>query len=66
MTLGVSTMSRERIDPESRVDLDAYLKAVPGGFGSIADIVDRRIAIERRLDELTADLPFMEVARAAA
>lgn len=50
-------MSRERIDPESRAGLDEYLEAVPGGFSSIPNIVERRIAIKRRLEELTADLP---------
>ena len=30
------------IDPESKIGLDALLTAVPGGFNSIRDVVERR------------------------
>ena len=32
----------EKIDKESKVALDALLNAVPGGFNSIKDVVERR------------------------
>ena len=32
----------DRIDPESKLGLDALLKVIPGGFKSIPDIVKRR------------------------
>ncbi len=50
-------MSRERIDPESRAFLDALLKRVPGGFGAIPDINERRAALKRLFEEITAGLP---------
>jgi acetyl esterase/lipase len=33
----------DRIDPESKLGLDALLKAIPGGFKSIPNIVKRRV-----------------------
>lgn len=36
---------RDLIDPDSRVPLDGLLAAVPGGFNTIPDIVQRRAAI---------------------
>ena len=50
-------MSRERIDPESLLGLDALLEIAPGGFNAIADITERRAALERVLGEMTAELP---------
>lgn len=50
-------MSRERIDPESLLGLDALLEIAPGGISAIADITERRAALERVLDETTAELP---------
>ncbi len=44
----------DRIDPESRVPLEALLEAIPGGFNSIPDIEQRRATI-------TALLAAMEV-----
>ena len=50
-------MSRDRIDPESREVLDAFLEAVPGGFNAIPDIVDRRAAVDQMLEAMQVDLP---------
>ena len=36
-----------RIDPESKLGLDALLKALPGGFNSIPDIVKRRAVMDQ-------------------
>lgn len=38
------TSQHDRIDPASRSALEAFLAAVPGGFGAIPDIVARRAA----------------------
>ncbi|MEV8510287.1 alpha/beta hydrolase [Actinoplanes sp. NPDC051475] len=40
---------RELIDPEVRVPLDLLVQALPGGFNAIADIVERRAAVEAML-----------------
>jgi acetyl esterase/lipase len=37
----------DRIDPESKLGLDALLKAIPGGFNSIPDIVKRRAVMDQ-------------------
>ncbi len=42
-------MTRELIDPESRVPLDALLEVLPGGFNAIPDIVARRAAVTAML-----------------
>jgi acetyl esterase/lipase len=47
---------RDLIDPESRVPLEAFLEAMPGGFNTIPDIVERRAALEA----LFAALPVPE------
>ncbi|WP_250031114.1 alpha/beta hydrolase [Paractinoplanes maris] len=40
---------RELIDPEVRVPLDQLLEAMPGGFNSVPDIVQRRATVEAML-----------------
>lgn len=40
---------RDRIDPESRIPLDALLDVMPGGFNAIPDIVQRREALSGML-----------------
>jgi acetyl esterase/lipase len=40
---------RDLIDPEARVPLDQLLEAMPGGFNSIPDIVQRRDAVGQLL-----------------
>ena len=50
-------MSHERIDPESKAGLDALLEMVPGGFGAIPDIKERRALLKQVFDATTADLP---------
>jgi acetyl esterase/lipase len=42
-------VTRELIDPESRVPLDALLEVLPGGFNAIPDIVARRAAVTAML-----------------
>ena len=49
--------ARDRIDPESREPLEAFLQDFPGGFFAISDLEERRAAARRRVAELTADLP---------
>ena len=49
-------MSRERIDPESRAALDALLEIVPGGFGAIPDINERRATVKQLFNAMTAEL----------
>ena len=41
--------SRELIDPEVAVPLNLLLEAMPGGFNSVADIVQRRATVEAML-----------------
>lgn len=48
---------RDRIDPASREPLELLLAAVPGGFNSIPDIVERRAFVRQLLQTMTADLP---------
>lgn len=50
-------MSRKRIDPESLPGLDALLALAPGGLNAIANIVERRAALTRIFDEMTAEMP---------
>lgn len=50
-------MSRERIDPESKAGLDVLLELVPGGFGAIPEINERRAALKQVFNAMTADLP---------
>jgi hypothetical protein len=40
------SLNHSRIDPESRAPLKAFLATFPGGFNAIADIVERRAAID--------------------
>jgi acetyl esterase/lipase len=40
---------RDLIDPEVRVPLDGLLEALPGGFNTIPDIVQRRATVEAML-----------------
>ncbi len=47
----------ERIDVESRENLELLLSVMPGGFNAIPDIVARRQALDGMLQELTKDLP---------
>lgn len=49
--------ARDRLDPETRDGLDLFLAAVPGGFGAIADIVQRRAVAAEFLELTTAGLP---------
>jgi acetyl esterase/lipase len=49
--------ARDRLDPETRDGLDLFLAAVPGGFGAIPDIVQRRAVAEEFLQLTTAGLP---------
>ena len=46
---------RDLIDPDARVPLDGLLAAVPGGFNSIPDIVQRRAAVQALMAAL--DVP---------
>lgn len=46
---------RDRIDPQSRAALDALLAVIPGGFGAVADITERR-ATARRLREMAGEV----------
>lgn len=48
---------RDRLDPQTRDGLDLFLAAVPGGFGAIADIVERRAVAAQFLELMTANLP---------
>lgn len=41
--------TRDRIDPESRIPLEGLLQALPGGFNSIPDIVQRREVLSQML-----------------
>jgi len=43
---------RDLIDPEVREPLDQLLQAIPGGFNSIPDIVQRRAAVAQLLAAL--------------
>jgi len=43
---------RDRIDPESRIPLDALLDVMPGGLNSIPDIVERRVTVSALLAEI--------------
>jgi acetyl esterase/lipase len=38
----INVGERDRIDPESRLTLEAYLEIQPGGFNAIPDIAERR------------------------
>ena len=49
--------ARDRLDPETRDGLDLFLAAVPGGFGAIDDIVQRRAVAAEFLQLTTAGLP---------
>jgi acetyl esterase/lipase len=53
-------MSRERIDPDSLLGLDALLEIQPGGFNAIADIFERRAAAKQVYAAMAADLPLNE------
>ncbi len=43
---------RDLIDPDVREPLDALLQAIPGGFNSIPDIVQRRATVKQLLADL--------------
>lgn len=47
----------DKVDPESRVPLDAMNEAMPGGFCSIKDLAARRAALDDSLRALAAELP---------
>ena len=47
----------DKVDPESRVPLDAMNEAMPGGFCSIKDLSARRAALDESLRALAAELP---------
>ena len=36
------TSLKDKIDPESKIPLDAMLQQLPGGFNKISDIKERR------------------------
>jgi acetyl esterase/lipase len=39
----------DKIDPETKVGLDGFMKMMPGGFNSIRDIVKRRAFVDQNL-----------------
>ncbi len=43
---------RDLIDPDVREPLDALTQAIPGGFNSIPDIVQRRATVKQLLAAL--------------
>ncbi len=43
---------RDLIDPDVREPLDALIQAIPGGFNSIPDIVQRRATVKQLLAAL--------------
>lgn len=47
----------DRVDPESRIPLDALNAAMPGGFNAIADLATRRATLDGMLQMMTADVP---------
>lgn len=47
----------DRVDPESRIPLDALNAAMPGGFNAIADLATRRATLDGMLQMMTADIP---------
>jgi acetyl esterase/lipase len=47
----------DRVDPESRIPLDALNAALPGGFNAIADLATRRATLDGMLAMMTADIP---------
>jgi acetyl esterase/lipase len=48
---------RDRLDPQSRVPLEALLAFMPGGFNAIADITARREAASGLLAATAAEIP---------
>ena len=46
-----------QLDPESAIPLQALLEAFPGGFNSVADIVERRAMLEQLQTAARAQLP---------
>lgn len=48
---------RDRLDPQSRVPLEALLAIMPGGFNAIADITARREAASGLLTAVAAGIP---------
>ena len=50
-------MNHKRIDPESLPGLDALLELAPGGLNAITNIVERRAALTRIFDVMTAEMP---------
>ncbi|MFM7148154.1 MAG: alpha/beta hydrolase fold domain-containing protein, partial [Actinomycetales bacterium] len=51
------SVQRDRLDPASREPLEALLQAIPGGFNSIPDIVERRALVDGLLAAQMADAP---------
>ena len=51
---------QNRIDHASRLSLEEYLKALPGGFNAIADIKERRNTVDSLLRMMIAELPPIE------
>ena len=39
----------DKLDPETKVGLDGFMKMMPGGFNSIRDIVKRRAFVDQNL-----------------
>ncbi len=50
-------IDRDRIDPESRVPIDALIGAIPGGFNAIPDIVARRAMVAGMMAAAAVDVP---------
>jgi len=48
---------RDRLDAASREPLEALLQAIPGGFNSIPDIVERRALVDGLLAAQMAEVP---------
>lgn len=48
---------RDRLDPASREPLEMLLQAIPGGFNSIPDIVERRAVVDGLLAAQMAEVP---------
>ncbi len=48
---------RDRLDPQSRVPLEALLAIMPGGFNAIADITARREAASGLMSAAAAEIP---------
>lgn len=47
----------DRVDPESRIPLDALNAALPGGFNAIPDLATRRATLDGMLQAMAASIP---------